>query len=122
MGDVGGGFGRPGDGARTRRRKDQLPVGVWLLRLWTIPGAGVPAVRSCIQGGIQVSKMDILSVNIAYRKVGRLKTMHQLSLVIRKADSAGANRGISIIKDLSSSKRRGAYSAQGENGRHYRES
>ncbi|SAF39258.1 Uncharacterised protein [Enterobacter cloacae] len=31
----------------------------------------------CIQGGIQVSKMDILSVNIAYRKVGRLKTCQQ---------------------------------------------
>ena len=31
----------------------------------------------CIQGCIQVSKMDILSVNIAYRKVGCLKTCQQ---------------------------------------------
>ena len=78
VGDVGG-FGRPGgDGARTRRRKDQFAGWRMAAEAWAILEQAFQLYALlCIQGGIQVSKMDILSVNIAYRKVGRLKTCQQ---------------------------------------------
>ena len=80
MGDIGG-FGRPGgDGARTRRRKDQFAGWRMAAQAWTILEQAFQLYALlCIEGGIQVSKMDILSVNIAYRKVGRLKTCQQFS-------------------------------------------
>ena len=122
MGDVGC-FRRPG-GDGTRARGDEQKFTGWGMAAQAraiLQQALKSRSLLCIQRGIQVSKMDILSVNIAYRKVGRLKTCQQLvDTEGRQCRRTTQNfHHKSLVFEAPEAL---TVCARGENGRHYRES